>query len=132
MNFYEERLNHSAKLPRGTFTPRKSWWPSVGKVAPATSGEGVPDRDHTTADVAWSMTGYLITGMALYGGLGWLLDRWLGHDALFLPIGVLVGIALAITLVFARSAGSTATAVLMEEDRLMRADVAATEASRER
>ena len=106
MNFYEERLNHSAKLPRGTFTPRKSWWPSVDRVAPATSSEVVPERDNTTADVAWSMTSYLITGMALYGGLGWLLDRWLGHDALFLPIGVLVGIALAITLVFARTAKS--------------------------
>jgi len=43
--------------------------------------------------------GYLVGGAAFYGGLGWLLDRWLGTSFL-LPLGALFGIALAMYLVF--------------------------------
>lgn len=51
---------------------------------------------------AWSSVGYLLSGMLFYGGIGWLIDRWTGHSALFLPIGLIVGIALALVLVFVR------------------------------
>lgn len=47
----------------------------------------------------WVAFGYLVGGAAFYGGLGWLLDRWLGTSFL-LPIGLLFGIALAMWLVF--------------------------------
>ena len=40
-----------------------------------------------------ALISYLITGMLVYGGIGWLLDRWLGFDSLFLPIGVVFGVA---------------------------------------
>jgi ATP synthase protein I len=40
-----------------------------------------------------ALISYLLSGMVLYGGLGWLLDRWLGFDSLFLPIGVVFGVA---------------------------------------
>lgn len=43
--------------------------------------------------------GYLVGGGAFYGGLGWLLDRWLETSFLF-PVGLLFGIALAMYLVF--------------------------------
>jgi hypothetical protein len=39
--------------------------------------------------------------MAVWGGLGWLLDRWLGI-LFFAPAGILLGTALAIYLVVAR------------------------------
>ena len=62
-----------------------------------------PDRkDRGMADAAWSSFSYLIGGMAVYGALGWALDRWTGHSALFLPIGLLVGITLALVLVYVR------------------------------
>lgn len=47
----------------------------------------------------WVAFGYLVGGAAFYGGLGWLLDRWLG-TAFLLPVGLLLGIGLAVWLVF--------------------------------
>ncbi len=47
----------------------------------------------------WVPFGYLVGGAAFYGGLGWLLDRWL-HTAFWLPIGLFVGIGLALYLIF--------------------------------
>lgn len=47
----------------------------------------------------WVAFGYLVGGAAFYGGLGWLLDRWLDTSFL-LPVGILFGIGLAIWLVF--------------------------------
>jgi len=47
----------------------------------------------------WVSFGYLVGGALFYGGLGWLLDRWLGTEFL-LPVGLLFGIGLALYLVF--------------------------------
>jgi ATP synthase protein I len=44
---------------------------------------------------------YLISGPLLYGGLGWLLERWL-HLAWLVPVGVIVGMGLALWLVYLR------------------------------
>ncbi|MBB5079942.1 AtpZ/AtpI family protein [Nonomuraea endophytica] len=57
------------------------------------------DDGQDFANAAWSIPSYLLSGMAIYGGAGWLLDRWLGTSALF-PIGVVVGVALAVYLVY--------------------------------
>ncbi|MFI6599811.1 AtpZ/AtpI family protein [Nonomuraea sp. NPDC050536] len=54
-----------------------------------------PENDgRDFADAMWSIPSYLLAGMAIYGGLGWLLDRWLGLSALF-PIGVVFGVMLS-------------------------------------
>lgn len=42
--------------------------------------------------------------MAVWGGAGWLLDRWL-DILVFFPVGVVLGMALAIYLVVARFSG---------------------------
>ena len=65
---------------------------------------GKPDRggDRGDAGVAWSVLGLLLAGLAAWGGVGYLLDRWLGFRALFLPIGLLVGAAGAIWLIILR------------------------------
>ncbi|MGY1710973.1 hypothetical protein ACI8AC_15825 [Geodermatophilus sp. SYSU D00758] len=39
--------------------------------------------------------------MAVWGGAGWLLDRWLDARAFF-PVGIILGMAVAIYLVVAR------------------------------
>ncbi|MEY9215429.1 AtpZ/AtpI family protein [Thermobifida halotolerans] len=44
----------------------------------------------------------LVSGMVVWGGAGWLLDRLTDHQALFLPIGILLGLGLALYMVFAR------------------------------
>jgi F0F1-type ATP synthase assembly protein I len=46
----------------------------------------------------------MISGMAVWGGAGWLLDRWL-DTIVFAPVGILLGIAVAVYLVVARYGG---------------------------
>ncbi len=60
-----------------------------------------PARRGNGADTGWAVTGTLISGMAVWGGAGWLLDRWL-DTRVFLPVGVILGISVAIYLVVAR------------------------------
>jgi F0F1-type ATP synthase assembly protein I len=44
---------------------------------------------------------YILAGLLLYGGLGWLGDRWLGTSFL-LPAGLILGLALGVYLVVKR------------------------------
>lgn len=50
---------------------------------------------------AWSIVAHLLSGMVLYGGTGWLVDRWLGTSFLVL-VGLLAGTGLAMYLVWFR------------------------------
>ena len=49
----------------------------------------------------WHAFGYIVSGVAVYGVLGWLADRWLGTTFL-VAIGILVGAGFGIYLTFAR------------------------------
>lgn len=60
---------------------------------------GVPGP--STEGEAWTVLARLITGPALFGGLGWLLDEWLGTGFLLL-VGMIGGMALAIYVVILR------------------------------
>ncbi|GAB3144864.1 hypothetical protein GCM10027161_36410 [Microbispora hainanensis] len=51
------------------------------------------------ADAAWSVPSYLLSGILVWGGLGWLLSWWTGVHA-FIPIGVILGVGLAAYLVY--------------------------------
>jgi hypothetical protein len=53
------------------------------------------------ASAGWSILSYMITGMALYGGIGWLIGRWT-HLAVLFPVGMLVGLGLAVLMVILR------------------------------
>ena len=55
-----------------------------------------------SSNAAWSIVSYLLGGMAVWGGAGWLLDRWTGQESLFFPIGVIVGIVGALYIVYVR------------------------------
>ncbi len=69
--------------------------------------KGPPDKNYSpgppSASAGWAVTSYLIGGMAIYGGVGWLIGRWTGVAALF-PVGMLVGLTLAIALIILRYA----------------------------
>ena len=39
----------------------------------------------------WSIIGTLMAGLAVWGGIGFLIDRLAGFRALFLPIGLVIG-----------------------------------------
>lgn len=57
----------------------------------------------TGVDDASSASSTLLAGLLVWGGAGWLLDRWLGTDPWLLVIGVLFGNAAGIYLMYVRS-----------------------------
>lgn len=48
---------------------------------------------------AWGAFGLMISGVAVWGGVGWLLSEWL-DNRIFLMIGLLVGMSAALYLVW--------------------------------
>lgn len=58
---------------------------------------GPPD-----AGQGWTALGYLIAGMAVWGFIGWLVDRWLHTGGIATGIGVVLGMAGGIYLVVRR------------------------------
>jgi len=66
------------------------------KAGPREPGPPAP-REGT----GWAIVSYLIGGMVLYGGIGWLIGRWT-HIAILFPVGLLLGIGLALALVVFR------------------------------
>ncbi len=48
-----------------------------------------------SSNAGWAIFGYLLSGMAFYGGLGWLIGRWT-HIALIFPIGMLAGLGVGV------------------------------------
>ena len=42
----------------------------------------------------WQILSYMLGGMILYGGIGWLVGHWTGISVLF-PIGMILGIGLS-------------------------------------
>ena len=53
-------------------------------------------------NAGWAIIGHLGGGMAVYGGIGWLMDQWFGHAPLFLAIGLFLGLLLALVAVVLR------------------------------
>jgi ATP synthase protein I len=67
-------------------------------AGPGGSGRGPQTPSEGTG---WAVVSYLVGGMVLYGGIGWLIGKWTHITALF-PIGMLLGIGLALALVVLR------------------------------
>ena len=57
-----------------------------------------PARQPSGADVGWGITGTLLSGIIVWGGVGLLLDRWL-ETRIFALVGTLLGLGVAIYLV---------------------------------
>jgi len=47
----------------------------------------------------------MLSGMAVWGGAGWLIDRWLGIEVLF-PVGIILGMAVSIYMVVVKYGGT--------------------------
>jgi hypothetical protein len=66
---------------------------------PVTTGEG---RDAGPGhNEGYAVFGYLISGMAVYGGIGWIAGR-LAHLSFLFPVGMLTGLVLGIVLILYR------------------------------
>jgi F0F1-type ATP synthase assembly protein I len=46
-------------------------------------------------NAGWSVFGYLVGGMAFYGGVGWLIGHFT-HLAAIFPIGMLLGLGIGV------------------------------------
>ncbi len=68
------------------------------------------NHERTPNAEAWMIIGRITAGMVVYGGLGWLLSLWLGHQSFFIAVGVLIGMAASLYLVYVRLAATDATA----------------------
>lgn len=70
-------------------------------VAPMT-----PDEERSDAwsgmGTGWAITSTMVGGIAAWGGLGYLVDRLVGTERLFLPMGFVLGAAGAIYLIWLR------------------------------
>ena len=60
-----------------------------------------PHGDDRPSGDPWQAFGYVVAGVAVYGFLGWLADRWLGTSFL-VAVGLVVGAGLGIYLTYAR------------------------------
>lgn len=49
--------------------------------------------------LGWSALGYLIAGIAVWGGAGWLVDQWLGLPHIGLLVGMIGGMGAAVYLI---------------------------------
>jgi F0F1-type ATP synthase assembly protein I len=52
-------------------------------------------------NAAYSIVGYLLSGLLFWGGVGWVLDKWLGTSYLLLA-GLILGAGAALYLVWLR------------------------------
>jgi ATP synthase protein I len=66
-----------------------------------------PEREPSGrgAEMVWSIIGTLVAGVLAWGGIGWLLDRWLGTQYL-VAVGILLGMAGAFYLIIKRYGSS--------------------------
>ncbi|GAA1412804.1 hypothetical protein GCM10009662_55690 [Catellatospora coxensis] len=65
-----------------------------------------PKRPHAEgADAGWAAIGYLLGGMLVWGGVGWLIDKWLGLPNVGLLIGLIGGAAAGVYLTVKRLDG---------------------------
>jgi F0F1-type ATP synthase assembly protein I len=60
-----------------------------------------PARQGSGAETGYAVIGTLISGLVVWGGVGWLLDRWM-DTRVFAPVGIILGMAVAIYLVVKR------------------------------
>ena len=69
--------------------------------------ESGPEREPSGrgAEMVWSIIGTLVAGVLAWGGIGWLLDRWLGTQYL-VAVGILLGMAGAFYLIIKRYGSS--------------------------
>jgi len=66
-------------------------------TAGARSGQGTPGGtgDDLTMGTGWTVFSYLIAGMLVYGGFGWLIGHFT-HIELLFPIGMLIGLGISV------------------------------------
>ena len=84
------------------------WYRRVATKASAEPDTLPPGR--VSDDAAWAAVSLMTAGILLYGGVGWLVGHFLGNQSLFIALGVLFGVVLAMFMLFRRLEPSQARA----------------------
>ena len=64
------------------------------------AGDPKPQRPADEgAGFGWTALSYLISGMVVWGLIGWAVDAWLDLGGIGIAVGVVVGMALGIFLI---------------------------------
>jgi F0F1-type ATP synthase assembly protein I len=66
-----------------------------GAAAAQRRAQAATMQDELTMGTGWTVFSYLVSGMAAYGGIGWVIGHFT-HVSLLFPIGMLVGLAISI------------------------------------
>ena len=74
---------------------------SGGRPDPGQDRESPPLTPVAQERDGWRILSYLLGGMILYGGIGWLVGHWTGLTILF-PLGMILGIGLSVALIIFR------------------------------
>jgi F0F1-type ATP synthase assembly protein I len=73
--------------------------PSHAEPDPHEQDEDKAERERAESrqvdSMMWTIVGHMGASLLVYGGLGYLLGRWLGHPILLL-VGVLFGMAVSL------------------------------------
>jgi len=69
-------------------------------VSPNSNNEDLSNSQNEE-NALWSIVGYLLSGLLIWGGIGWGLDRWLVTTYCVL-IGMLLGASSSVYLVWLR------------------------------
>jgi len=72
----------------------------AGRSSPP-AGDGRRSQPSDDGNAGWTIFSYLIAGMVVYGGLGWLIGHWIRHPIIF-PLGMLAGLALSTAVIIHR------------------------------
>lgn len=72
-----------------------------GRRDPGQDRESPPLTPVAQERDGWRILSYLLGGMILYGGIGWLVGHWTGITILF-PLGMILGIGLSVALIIFR------------------------------
>jgi len=70
-------------------------------MSPNNSDEDDSKNSQNEENALWSIVGYLLTGLFIWGGIGWGFDRWLGTTYCVL-IGLFLGAGASVYLVWLR------------------------------
>jgi ATP synthase protein I len=71
----------------------------MSQQKPSSAPDAEPPR--TPQGDPWHAFGYLVSGVLVYGFIGWLLDRWWG-TSFVVAIGILAGAGLGIYMTYLR------------------------------
>jgi ATP synthase protein I len=73
------------------------------KLIPTDTGPG--------EDVAWGMVSTLLAGPLVWGGIGMLIDSFVGTTRIFLPLGIVIGSLVSFYIVYVRFGRETETSL---------------------